>query len=364
MANSLVVSMLGAPIGIEFADLDAATRDEVCAAWADALALDCAAPVTSVRVDPTLDRARAFELLSQHVTLAGIRAHRGRMWMLHAAGVADKDGRVLVFVGPSGRGKTTASIALGREFGYVSDETIGIAADGTIWAYRKPLSIIEERGRPKVQRAPSSLGVKPLPAAPLRLAGIVLLDRRDDAGEHPDVGDISLAEAIDELVPQSSSLTAMDAPLQYIARVLEATGGLRRVTYREAASLPGVVREVFQAPSIPTRIGTVDEARPVLRADDDPAASRYSRADVIDAIATDDPEAAILLQAGRADGEGIARVLAGIAPTLWRAADGATEAQLVDAAVAVYGDPPDGDAPALVRAALRELVDSGVLVAE
>ena len=65
----------------------------------------------SRRTDP--NRAVMLSGLSQQVTLAAIEAARGRAWMLHAAGIATPDGQVVVLVGPSGRGKTTASRALG-----------------------------------------------------------------------------------------------------------------------------------------------------------------------------------------------------------------------------------------------------------
>ena len=97
--------------------------------------------------------------LSQQVTLAAIEAARGRAWMLHAAGIATPDGPVVVLVGPSGRGKTTASRALGAVYGYVSDETVAIDEDGRVWPYRKPLSVIEDFAAPKTQLAPSALGL-------------------------------------------------------------------------------------------------------------------------------------------------------------------------------------------------------------
>ncbi len=82
---------------------------------------------------------------------------RGEALMLHASAVALDDGRVIGFVGPSGRGKTTASQALGRTYGYVTDETLAIRADGSVVAYPKPLSI---GTRPDVKRHRAGLGTR------------------------------------------------------------------------------------------------------------------------------------------------------------------------------------------------------------
>ncbi len=107
----------------------------------------------------------AMEMLSQAVTLAGVTSSAGDLLMLHAAGLADPDtGRTAVLVGPSGMGKSTATKALGREWGFVSDETIAVTASGDLLAYPKPLSLIEG-GRWKRQASPGSLGLLQAPTA-------------------------------------------------------------------------------------------------------------------------------------------------------------------------------------------------------
>ncbi len=345
---SLKIVALGVRIDL---DLTGCAGDEaqlVRDAWHDAAATESTPAEVTLRVrEDAADTAHVLERLSQRVTLAAIEARRGRLWMLHAAGLAIADGRVVVAVGPSGRGKTTAARVLGRHSGYVSDETVAIDAQGRVHAYRKPLSIIESGSHPKVQRAPSALGLQPLPDAELRLAGIVLLDRRVDAPDDPVLEPVDLGDALDELVAQSSYLPSLSTPLQLMASLAASVGGVQRVVYREAESLVTIAPQFAEA-----------AARPSWRpAATDPAgAGGYARAAVDDAIELDDPDRLVLLQ-----GDTV-RVIAGIAPALWRAASGVGHDDLVAAAVAAHGDRDDaGD---VVDAAVAQLVEAAVLVGE
>ena len=351
----------------------AAVRD----AWRDALASPT--PADHARATPPVivaqastDRNGMLADLSQRVTLAALERRRGDLWMLHAAGLAGDDGRVVVLVGPSGRGKTTAARALAATFGYVSDESVAIDDDGRVWPYRKPLSVIEQRGVPKTQRPPSELGLRPLPDAALRVAAIVLLDRRDDAPEQPALETVDLGDALKDLVSQSSGLTSMPAPLRSIALLTSATGGIRRVTYRESSSLRPVIDALLAEPG-PEPSPAAASARGPLFARRavggavEPAAGgpadgelpRYSRAPFVDALDLADPDRIAVLRSG-ARGEGTLHVLAGVAPAIWRAADAASVHDLTAAATDAFG-VPDGDAGALVGAAVDELVDAGVL---
>lgn len=279
--------------------------------------------------------------------MSAIGARQGELWMLHAAGVALPDGRVVVFIGPSGRGKTTAARHLGAAYGYVSDETVGIDEAGRVWPYRKPLSIIEDNPSVKVQRAPSEIGLMPLPDGELRLAAVVLLDRRPDAPDEPVIETVDLGDALEELAAQSSYLMSMPAPLQTIAGHVASVGGVQRVTYREASSLvplvPGLAEPTPQAAAAPPRSQVREGGKP----------GTYRRAEVHDALVFDD---SIAVFQKTPSGRGMLRIIAGIAPAIWRAADGASFDDLVAAAVADHGDPDAADSATLVRAALDELI--------
>lgn len=364
MPRKLLIEALGTTVAIDLAGLAPHEIEAVDRAWADVLAADEGQDAVAT-VDASALRSEPGSLpvlladLSQHVTLAAIEARRGELWMLHAAGVAASDGRVVVLVGPSGRGKTTAARTLGAHFGYVSDETVAIDAEGRVWPYRKPLSIIEHSGEPKAQRSPSSLGMRPLPDAPLRLAAIAVLDRREDAGDDAHVEEIDLGDALPDLVEQSSHLTSMPTPLRTIAAHVEAVGGVRRLTYREAASIVSVVGALAERAAAEVR--PVGEASPVVEAGEaDAVSSGYSRGPVHDVLALDDPARIAVLQRGD-DDRGTVRIVAGVAPALWRAADGASLDRLTAAAVAEFGEPDTGDAGELVAEAAAELVEAGIL---
>ncbi|MGC4175665.1 hypothetical protein [Demequina sp.] len=177
--------------------------------------------------------------LAGAVTVRAIDQRAGEVIMLHAAGMAMPDGRVVAFVAPSGTGKTTLSRTLGKAYGYVSDETVVINLDGTVIAYPKPLSVIRSGHRLKRQLSPDGEGLLVAPPS-LRLARIVLLNRVPDATV-PVVEDVPLLPGIAELSAQVSYLPRLAEPLRSLATVIERTGGLARVTYAESADLVGLV---------------------------------------------------------------------------------------------------------------------------
>ncbi|WP_298944481.1 PqqD family peptide modification chaperone [uncultured Microbacterium sp.] len=362
MSALLTIDALGVRIDLDVSGCGDDEAQAVRAAWRDAGASNDGAAEVELRVredGDTADTAQLLERLSQRVTLAAIDARRGDLWMLHAAGLALPDGRVIVLVGPSGRGKTTASRTLGAHLGYASDETVAVDGDGRVFAYRKPLSIIEGGVYPKVQRAPSDVGLAALPDAPLRLAAIVLLDRREDAGDQPVITPVDLGDALEELVSQSSYLPSLPEPLQLMARLTASVGGVQRVIYREAATLLSIV-DILADAGNRAAAGRVPARSAGVSRPPDPDLPLWSRTPTLDALELDDPDRIVLLQEDGADG-GTVRVLAGIAPTLWRAASAAPRDELVAAAIAAHGEPAGADAGEAVDAALVELVDAGVL---
>lgn len=355
-SGRLLVAAVGAHVGIELGTVGGDMALTIREAWRDAAT---EGPEPSVVVEPHVEGDASWMLsaLSQAVTMAAIEARKGELWLLHAGGVALPDGRVVVFVGPSGRGKTTLAHSLGTVFGYVSDETVGIDDEGRVWPYRKPLSIIEDPARPKVQRAASSLDLLPLPDVELRVAAIVLLDRHERSCDEPVVELVDLGDALVELVEQSSYLASMPAPLRSIARIVARAGGVQRVTYRDAETIQALIPRLVSG----SEAAATEPSMPVLAgAGEEPTLPSYFRGTPLDAIALEDPDRIAVLQVDD-EGRGVVRVLAGIAPALWRAASGVSFDALVAAAVAQYGAPSGDDPGGLVRAAVAELRAAGVL---
>lgn len=363
MPETPLVSALGCAIRIDTTGLSEADAAEVGRVWADAIpSLGDPLPVSHLTVPVAMDKPLAHSLtqLSQDVTLAALQARRGELWMLHAAGLADDEGRVVVLVGPSGQGKTTAARTLAASYGYVSDETVGVAADGRVLPYRKPLSVIEGSSRwVKSQRPPTELNLRPLPQAPLRLAALVLLDRRADGPDIAVVEECDLGDALPELIAQTSYVADLTDPLRTIASHVEATGGIRRVIYREARTLRDALAPLFSEPvaerPVPARM-LAQESEPTATSDP----RRVHRGAYLDALELDQPDRLALLQPDVPEGATL-RLVAGIGPALWRAADGASMDDLVSAAVAAYGAPAGVDVSAAVAVAVQELCAQSVL---
>lgn len=250
----------------------------------------------------------ASQQFTTSLTMALIRHHSGRRHLFHAASLADPEtGRTVVLVGPSGRGKTTASIALARDgWTYLTDETTVVEhGSPALTPFAKPLSVIEVPGEPKVQSAASSLGMRlraegdPEP----RLSRLVVLERLGAEDEDPDVDRLgAVIEPMDRfdglqiLMEQSSGLAKTRDGLRGVAELADSVGGIHRVSYREAVRLAEPLRAWLRTGTAPAREHPEDVPQPDwtfhparrrdaalsrpsrrLAADQDPAAIRWVR---------------------------------------------------------------------------------------
>lgn len=195
------------------------------------------------------DADRLMIHATQSVTGSLIAARAGSLVMLHAGAVTHPGtGASLVYVAGGGTGKTTLTRVLGRHYGYLTDETVGIDAERRILPYPKPLSIRVQPGHVhKHEFSPDSLGLLAAHPNPW-VAKVILLERSDHHGA-PEVTELDTIEAITGLVPQSSSLSRLDGGLHRCADLLDTTGGGLRVRYAEAESLLDLAADLIGEPT-------------------------------------------------------------------------------------------------------------------
>lgn len=335
--TQLHLQVLGSPLSIHFdTDVTKSQADDLKTAWSRCLANEGSAfaPPHAVNAErqavfqgrvrtgnssSNVDAGTFAQFASQLtsvVTMAGIETRAGELMMLHASGLAQPStGRTAALVGPSGMGKTTATRILGARYGYVTDETLAISRTGNIVPYPKPLSVVQNHElAPKAQIGPDELGLLHAPAE-LTLAAVILLDRNPTV-DKPVVTPLRNAEAIIELIPQTSSLARIHKPLQWLCTILDNCGGAVRVTYREARDLFLVLPELLQRTPAQKEdwSAVVENEEPTSASNPLPGTVR--RAQLIDVIEFAKDEEAIELLAMA--GNQVLR-LGGIAPAIWHA---------------------------------------------
>lgn len=172
--------------------------------------------------------------VSGDITKALLESLVSSRLLLHAGTVHHDRLGVVTVVGASGAGKSTATLTLGREGRYLTDElTILDPEDLHVTAYPKPLSRAGE-GHLKRDHALSCLGLVHATSAP-RPDLVVLLARSADA--EPRLERVPHAEALLTLIEQSSSTWTVPKGLVRLGELLEGTGGAVRAHYRDAQEL-------------------------------------------------------------------------------------------------------------------------------
>jgi hypothetical protein len=194
------------------------------------------------------DLATLMDRLSPMVTRLAVTERAGDLTMFHACALADPaTGDAAVLFGPSGTGKTTIARTLGTDFVYLTDETAAVTVDGFLVPYPKPLSILTApHSGLKDQVSPGRLRLQPLGAGPYRLAALVQLTRDSDHQGEASLEVMPTIDALPEMVTQTSYTRVMDRPLHRLAGIAASVGGVRRVTYAEAAQLRPVVRGLLR----------------------------------------------------------------------------------------------------------------------
>lgn len=256
-SHTITVLALGVPVGVSFNGARAVDAvDAARSRWNQTLtaleatrhlrlelsATDAGATAgapASIGSHRFTDLPALLDSLSSLVTLEAIDERSHDLLLLHASGLANPlTGLTVASVAASGTGKTTLSREAAGRLHYVSDETVGVGADLAVVRHAKPLSVKKAAGWVKDQLSPTTVGLDTAPALGLRLARIVLLDRSRTT-PYTVVTPVAMLDAIMELLPEISYLSRLTRPLQRLASVIAATGGVVRITYREASTVIG-----------------------------------------------------------------------------------------------------------------------------
>lgn len=347
----ICVRALGMDCSVEVRSAEAA--DQLRSDWGRCLvpARQGNAP-TILATDSTLPLSPELRYrLVATLTERAISLLSGSALMLHAAGLADKAGRVTAVVAPSGTGKTTMARTLCRNhFGYVTDETVAISEEFGVLPYPKPLSIIPMdggQGATKEQFGPDVLGLQPC-SDRLRIHRLVLLDRRPDV-DVPFLTRLNCADALMELIPQTSAFLQLDRPLIRLCEVLDRCGGAYRLTYADAAQTADVLHELGASDDQQGDLWTPLPSPVQVTC---PERGRYQSAPITDGV---EVAGEAVLMAGSRPVR-----LGPVGLTIWkRAAVPASFEDLVNAAVSGHGTHPS--ATTMIGDAIRTMVAAGVL---
>ena len=349
-------------VTVEIAVPDQQTRDRLAHQWSRAVV---AAPDEPAEARTTArpgaggaPRRPATTWLTTQVTMEALRATAGRRINLHAGGVADERRRVLAVVGPSGTGKTTATLALARRLGYVSDETVSIDPDGTVAPHPKPLSVVIDPQR--LARQGAAVTGRPRAPADAR-RGTAGPSGRPAAGRRGPEGSGQARHRARACCSSSSSRRRWRSSLARSTpwwTLIEGCGGLWALTYEEIDDHVDELVELLadppaqpQASSEPTLVlapgperrsrSTIAEGGPLL-----------ARRPWAEAVEIDDQ--LIVLTESRAV------LLADLTATVWlHLARPCSVEELVRAAEQAHGAHPD--AAAIVGEAVTTLVEESLV---
>lgn len=182
--------------------------------------------------------------LTQQITRKLIDARMGQLLMLHAGAVANpNNGSAAIFVAPGGTGKTTLTKLMGRDFAYLTDETVGLdPRTGVVLPYPKPLSVRPDDGSGiKSEISPDELGLRPTPTGAVRARYLFVLSR-NGVGDAPATFEpLSASDFMLAVAPESSSLSKLPHPLNLLLSLWRSADTVARVTYREGSDVAEVV---------------------------------------------------------------------------------------------------------------------------
>ncbi|WP_404386567.1 hypothetical protein LL946_08340 [Knoellia locipacati] len=295
--------------------------------------------------------------VSRAVTLESLRRRRGSAVLLHAAGL-EQEGRAVALVGQSGAGKSTAALALGRELGYLSDETVAVEPDGSVSPYPKPVSVVTDPDTPwdKHEESPDALGLREV-SGTAYLEALVVLER-DPQREVPELAPLPIVDAVLAVIAQTSSQPLLERPLHRLAELASRSGGPWVLRYAEISDCVDLVRDLLEDRERPARAPWRTTPGATTRREEraEREEGRVVRAPWRDALHGEGGTVVLV-------GEDVVR-LGGVGEVVWEAARDTREGVGVDAAaravVDAFGEHPD--AARVVREGIDEMVRTGVLL--
>ncbi|WP_347042347.1 hypothetical protein [Brachybacterium nesterenkovii] len=242
-----------------------------------------AASLGARAVDPGPGAAYAVSGLVTREVIGALIGHR---LLLHAAAVATPQLGCVLLVGPSGAGKSTAARTLGRGGTYLTDELTVIDPETfAVTAYPKPVSVAGEPDPDGGEASKTDVALPELGlvagAGAARPDAVVLLDRVEERGADASSRRLPLAEALPQLIAQSSSVWRVLRPLTRLATLLGDVGGALELRYVEAEDMhalladpPPALREPWEAVAPrserPAEPPTVDAEASPARSDTEP----------------------------------------------------------------------------------------------
>ncbi|MEO7267998.1 MAG: hypothetical protein ABIW49_02200 [Knoellia sp.] len=353
MSEDYVIDAFGARWSLDTDALDADASARLQVLWERCRVPGVAAGASALGVEPFVVSDSDPYAVSREITLASLQRRRGSAVLLHAAGL-NLGERAIAFVGQSGAGKSTAARVLGQHFGYLSDETVAVEADGRVAPYPKPLSIITDPDAPwdKGEWSPDELGLRKA-SEPAYLTGLVLLER-DPGRTVPELVELPLIDALLAVIAQSSSLPMLDRPLHRLAELASGSGGPYLLRYNEIGDCIHLIDALLAGGKDSEREPWTSTPPPVVFSPNSPDTHRHAvvRAAWRDAV----------------HGEGGTLVLVGETPVrlgpvgeiLWRIA--AAPVSRDDAYAAVVAElGPHPDAARAVDDGIAQLVELGLL---
>jgi len=365
VSEDYVVDAFGARWSLDTGALEVTARERLHTLWGRCRVLGVVA--TDVGVERFVVTDSDPYAVSRAITLASLQRRRGSAVLLHAAGLS-RGQRAIALVGPSGAGKSTAARVLGRHFGYLSDETVAIEADGRVAPYPKPVSIITDPQAPwdKGEWSPDELGLRTA-SEPVYLTGLVVLER-DPTRTSPELVNLPLIDALLAVIAQSSSLPLLERPLHRLAEVISGSGGPYVLRYNEIGDCVDLLEELLAgetgsdrtpwtstppAPNSPNRtVGDGPEVSPTVQWGEFGTDTPIVRAPWRDAVHGEDGTLVLVDETPVRLGP--------VGEVLWRAAPGPiSRADAYAAVVAALGPHPD--AARAVDDGIATLVDLGLL---